>query len=140
MSVIQSNWLMLDVLELKRTRFNSQNWIAYLFTNDHMPTAADVIADYTVATFDGAAGLPVAWSSAPALAPAGGAIMYGDVIEWQPTMAGAGELCYGVVVLGALPVRYLAAWRFGSGPYLVGADLSPLLVLPVWVERSVPPL
>lgn len=137
MPVVQSNWLMVDVLELKRVHFNAQAWVAYLFVNDHVPDPTDTILSYTVATFDGAAGIPVAWGSAPVLDPDGGAVMYGDVMTYQPTLAGAGQQCYGVVVFGAIPVQFLAAWRFASGPYLVGADLNPLLVLPVWRERSI---
>lgn len=129
---------LLAILEAKRTLFNMQGQLMFLYINDRLPVWDDTTADFTPANYDGASGQNVNWANAAILDGNGGAYMLGDSCIFTPTGVTVPNEVYGYFVVRLSDLQLVFAERFAGAPLEIGANLNPFTVVPRFVEISVP--
>lgn len=139
MPLVIMNQELLDILQAKRTMFQSQEMAIYLYTNNITPNPGNVPLDFTPATFNGAGGKNIVWSADPVLLAGGQAVLIADTVIWNPVAPFIPETCYGWYVLGADPLRVCMAERFETGSVVIGGNTNPYAVSPQFREKSIQP-
>lgn len=127
-----------ELLELKRARFNSQGQTAWLFVNDHMPGAYDTLANYSPTAVQGVGGQPLGWPAPAYDGGDGNAYMVGAYIAFQPTGILIVETVYGYYVTDNTTGLFVYAQRLAAPIANFGATLIPIVFSPRFKEVDAP--
>lgn len=99
-----------------------------LFTDDVLPTSMSVLADFTLATYDGYAAEAVTWL-APSVSDDGKVEIVGTVGEFRPTGATTPNDIFGFLITDG-GGNLLYGGRFPDAPLPMNTTLDQIIVTP----------
>lgn len=118
-----------------RDKLNSPGVYLHLYQNDRTPANADVLADYTDATFDGYVELPLDAFSVP-ITVSGRAFIAMGLQVFTMTGAVTPNNIYGYYVVNNAQTGLLWAERFSSVPIVMNGPGDVVSVTPSLTLRS----